>query len=212
MPLTISRDRAVYAADSSERAAFREQRWIRLPRLLDETLLDCLDALLARSGFTETFHPSVTARSQDLRVIGTAASELLVLLCNDPVVLHAVEDVTRLAGLTRFNGSVYRMLAGAPHEQEWHDDLVDHRLVTLTVNVGSSEYAGGVLEIRDRDTQRRVAEIANTRRGDAVLFALDRSLEHRVTLVTGGVKTAFAGWFRRGTPFADELRRAAILR
>jgi hypothetical protein len=212
MSLTIGRHAAVYNPDPRTRDAFGAQRWIRLPRLLDEPLLGRLDTDISRSVFTETSHASVTTRSHDLRIVGSIASELLVLLCNDPVVLHAVEDMTGLAGLTRFNGSMYRMLPDAQHQQEWHDDLVHDRVVALSINIGATDFAGGVLEIRDREAQARVAEVANTGRGDAVLFALDRSLEHRVTAVTAGVKTAFAGWFRRGTPLRDELCRAAILR
>jgi predicted 2-oxoglutarate/Fe(II)-dependent dioxygenase YbiX len=78
------------------------------------------------------------------------------------------------------------------------------------VNLATSNYDGGMLEIRDRKTRRSIAQIPNTGTGDAVLFKLDPSLEHRVTRVTGGVKTAFAGWFRRGTRLRDELRRGSI--
>jgi hypothetical protein len=155
-------------------------------------------------------HDGVAADSADLRVLGSTASELLVLLCNDPAVLRAIEDITGCASLTRFNGSIYRMLPAAGHRQDWHDDLVDGRLVALSVNLATSNYAGGVLEIRDRRTRRAIAQIPNTGKGDAVLFKLDASLEHRVTPVTAGVKTAFAGWFRRGTPLRDELCRGSI--
>lgn len=206
MPLQIRIDCSRYVPDPDARSAFSTQHWIRLPRFLDEGVLRRIDARLPATAFTETRHDRIAAGSVDLRVIGAAASELLVLLCNDPVVLRAVEEITGRAGLTRFNGSIYRMLPEAKHHQEWHDDLIDDRAVTLSVNVGSSEYLGGVLEIRDRRTRRTIAQVPNTGRGDAVLFQLDPSLEHRVTPVTGGVKTAFAGWFRRGTPLGAELR------
>ena len=136
------------------------------------------------------------------------ASELLVLLCNDPVVLRAVEDISGCAPLTRFNGSIYRMLPDAGHQQAWHDDAIDGRRVTLSVHLGPAAYEGGVLEIRDRATRRRIAHVPNPSRGDGVLFKVDPALEHRVTLVTNGVKTAFAGWFRHGRPLRDELRAA----
>jgi predicted 2-oxoglutarate/Fe(II)-dependent dioxygenase YbiX len=78
----------------------------------------------------------------------------------------------------------------------------------LSVNVGAAGYSGGLLEIRDRDAHRTIAQVPNPDRGDGVLFKLDRTLEHRVTPVTSGMKTAFAGWFRDGTPLRDELRAA----
>jgi hypothetical protein len=207
MPLKITIGGARYTADPDERARLANRHWTPLPGLFDEGLLRRFDAALSKTAFAEISHERVAADSKDLRVIGAAASELLVLLCNDPVVLHAVEDMTGCAPLTRFNGSIYRMLPARGHEQAWHDDVIDGRSVTLSVNVGAS-YGGGVLEIRDRDTQRTIARIPNPARGDGVLFKLDRALEHRVTPVTNGVKTAFAGWFRRATPLRDELRAA----
>jgi predicted 2-oxoglutarate/Fe(II)-dependent dioxygenase YbiX len=143
-------------------------------------------------------------------VIGGAVSEMLVLLCNDPALLRAIEAITGCTPVTRFNGSIYRMLPVSEHRQQWHDDLIDGRVLTLSINIGSSSYDGGLLEIRDRATRATIAQVPNTTPGDAVLFELDRSLEHRVTPVTNGVKTAFAGWFRRGMPLRDELRKASI--
>jgi hypothetical protein len=206
MPLTITLGRACYAPDADDRARFVTQRWMRLPALFDEALLRRFDGALSMTPFSETTHEAVAAGSRDLRVMGAAASELLVLLCNDPVVLHAVEDITGCAPLTRFNGSIYRMLPESGHRQAWHDDLIDGRRVTLSVNVGSTDYEGGALEIRDRASGHPIAHIPNPSRGDGVLFKLDPVLEHRVTPVTNGVKTAFAGWFRRGLPLRDELR------
>ena len=206
MALTVALGGARYAPDAAERARFASQQWLRLPGLFDDTLLQRFDAAVSSVQFAETAHASLAASSRDLRVTGAVASELLVLLCNDPVVLHAIEDITGCQPLTRFNGSIYRMLPDRDHQQAWHDDLIDGRRVTLTVNVGPLPYDGGVLEIRERVTRRPIARVPNPSRGDGVLFRLDPGLEHRVTSVTRGVKTAFAGWFRRGLPLGDELR------
>ena len=206
MSLTVALGGARYAPDADDRARFAAQHWVRLPRLFDDSLLARFEASIAGAQFAETAHASIAASSRDLRVIGTVASELLVLLCNDPIVLHAVEDITGCEPLTRFNGSIYRMLPDSGHQQTWHDDLIDGRRVTLSVNVGPRSYRGGVLEIRERATRRPIARVPNPSRGDGVLFKLDPTLEHRVTSVTSGVKTAFAGWFRHGVPLRDELR------
>ena len=206
MSLTVALGGACYAPDAAERARFAARHWLRLPGLFDDALLQRFDAAVSNVPFAETAHAALAGASRDLRVTGAVASELLVLLLNDPVVLHAIEDITGCEPLTRFNGSVYRMLADSGHQQAWHDDLIDGRRVTLSVNVGPARYEGGVLEIRERATGRRIARIPNPSRGDGVLFKLDPALEHRVTPVTSGVKTAFAGWFRRGLPLGHELR------
>jgi len=206
MPLTVALGGARYTPEARDRARFAGRHWVRLPGLFDESVLHRFNAAISRVQFAETAHTSLPASSRDLRVTGTAASELLVLLCNDPVVLHAIEDITGCEPLTRFNGSIYRMLPDSGHQQAWHDDLIDGRRVTLSVNLGPARYEGGVLEIRERATGRRTARVPNPSRGDGVLFKLDAALEHRVTPVTSGMKTAFAGWFRQGLPLRDELR------
>jgi hypothetical protein len=92
----------------------------------------------------------------------------------------------------------------------WHGDMDGNRLVTLSVNVGDP-YEGGVLQIRERPSNRIVHEVANTGPGDAILFALGDHLEHRVGAVTGtATKTAMAGWFQR-TPAALEVLKASVM-
>ncbi len=208
MPLEISRRAARHTVDPREREEFLRCQWIRMPALLDPRLLRDLQAGADAGRFRETRHRAVASASIDLRMEPSAASEMLVLLFNDPCVLAAVRNVAGCP-VTRFNGSVYRMLPGTGHQQEWHDDLVQDRLVALSINIGSMMYEGGTLQIRERDTERVIADVRNTRPGDAVLFRLDARLEHRVTPVTSGSKTAFAGWFRAGVPLRDELRAAA---
>jgi len=212
MTLQITRRAARYDPDPRARAGFDCHHWIRLPALLDPQLLRDAQAGVDAGCFAQTHHTAVASASIDLRMEPNATSEMLVLLCNDPAVLAAIRDITGRRAVTRFNGSVYRMLPATGHQQEWHDDLVQGRLVALTVNLGTSSDAGscegGVLEIRERGTGRVIAVVRNTRPGDAVLFRLDRQLEHRVTALSSGTKTAFAGWFRAGILLRDELRAA----
>jgi 2-oxoglutarate-Fe(II)-dependent oxygenase superfamily protein len=210
MPLHVASTEARYVPSSEERVTFQRQHWVRLSGFLEVRLLDRVVKEIARAVFDETAHRSVAERSVDLRSIGCAASEVLVLVCNDPVVLRGIEDITGCRPLTRFNGSIYRMTEQSGHQQSWHDDLVDGRRVTLSVNLGAG-YRGGELQLRQRGAARAFAVVPNTCPGDAVLFRLDESIEHRVTPVTSGVKTAFAGWFRRGRPLRDELKRSVEL-
>jgi hypothetical protein len=53
-----------------------------------------------------------------------------------------------------------------------------------------------VLRIRERKTRRILGEMTNSGFGDAILFRIDKRLEHSVSDVEGTVvKTALAGWF-----------------
>jgi len=80
----------------------------------------------------------------------------------------------------------------------------------LSINLGPDHYEGGVLEMRDRPSGRILGAAPNPTPGDAVIFALDASLQHRVTRVTSGVKTAFAGWFCGGPRTYFDVLRTAI--
>ena len=85
--------------------------------------------------------------------------------------------------------------------------MLHGRRVAMSVNLEPDVYAGGVLMIRERGTERVIAEVENTGAGDAVLFRIDHAFEHRATPVTRGVKTAFAGWFRSEEPLRASLAR-----
>lgn len=205
MPLTIGWRSARYSPDPAERARFDAHDWIRLPSLLDPPLLAQVQRGVARGVFREVRHGAVSDTSADLRLDANAATGLMLLLLNDPVLLAAVSDLTGCAGLTRFGGACYRMRPGAGHQQEWHDDLVDGRELALTIAVGPETYDGGCLEMRRGAAPGLCERLPNHRPGDAVLFRLAPGLQHRVTPVTAGLKTAFAGWFRRGAPLRETI-------
>ena len=62
-----------------------------------------------------------------------------------------------------------------------------------------------------RDSEQIIEQVENVGAGDAILFRVDAALQHRATEVTGGVKTAFAGWFRSGPSLRDELAHLAAV-
>jgi hypothetical protein len=82
------------------------------------------------------------------------------------------------------------------------------REIGMSVNLSADVYEGGVFEIRDAESERALASIANVGFGDAILFRVASTLEHRVTDVRGArPKTAFAGWFRTKFDYLATLRR-----
>jgi 2-oxoglutarate-Fe(II)-dependent oxygenase superfamily protein len=135
-----------------------------------------------------------------------SARALLLFLCNDVALFELVRAITGCDRIGAFVGRVYRMLPGAEHEGTWHDDLLEGRMVAMSVNLGDAPYSGGVLEIRGRQSKRVLHRVANTGFGDAVIFRIGRELQHRVTAVKGTVpKTAYAGWFISG-PDSELIR------
>jgi 2OG-Fe(II) oxygenase superfamily len=128
---------------------------------------------------------------------------LLFFLCNDPALFEFVRAITGCDRIGSFAGRIYRMLPASEHEGRWHDDNIDDRMVAMSLNLSPSPFAGGVLEIRDRHSRRILQRVANNGPGDALLFRVGPSLEHRVTPVNGEVpKTAYAGWFKSGSESA----------
>lgn len=193
----------LHAGDA--RVHFARHHWLKLPALLDGAMLRHVQGELARAAFVEVRHTSVDPPSVDVCMEPNPLSAMLELLCNDPVLLRAIESLTACSPLVRFNGFVYRLTPGAGHHHNWHNDVVHGRRVALSINLESEPYDGGMLMIRERDGGRIIEQIENTGAGDAVLFRIDAALQHRAAAVTRGVKTAFAGWFRSEAPLRSSL-------
>lgn len=184
---------------------FDRHKWVRLPGVLDADLLRDVQERLVRAEFVERVHAGVTPPSIDLCMVPNATAALLELVFNDAAVLRAVEAITGSGAIVRFGGFVYRLTPRHGHAHHWHNDLVEGRLVAMSVNLGPGTYEGGLLELRERASERVLATISNTVPGDGLLFRLDAALQHRATPVTAGVKTAFAGWY-----FGDESYPAVL--
>ena len=136
------------------------------------------------------------------------ASVLLFLLLNQPRLFAALGE---LAGgdeaIRRFDGRCYMMRPGAEHFHVWHNDCVDGRQLGLSINLSPEPFAGGEFELRDAGAGGLPHTIVPGRFGDATLFRIAPSLEHRVRRVRGTVpKVAYAGWFTGHSDYRDVLR------
>lgn len=214
--LQVARSAAVDRLAPAERAALRADfaahHWVRLANLLDAAFLRDVQARVGRATFVERVHEGVVPPSIDLCMEPDSTCALLELVFNDPAVWADVERISGCPPIARFAGFVYRLTPQAGHHHNWHDDLIDDRLVGMSVNIGPGAYDGGILQFRDRATGRVIGEAANAGAGDALLFRLHPELQHRATPVTRGVKTAFAGWFCAGESYVDRLRGQGELR
>ena len=137
-------------------------------------------------------------------------NSLLHFLINNQSLFDVMQKITGCAPIGCFEGRVYRVVPNSGHHDAWHSDMVDHRLVALSINLSEEVYSGGVLQIRGRNSKRILCEVANTGLGDAIIFRLAGHLEHRITEVEGTVaKTAFAGWFKSQPSFLSLLKGAS---
>ncbi len=194
---------------SALRAQFEEAHYFKLSQLLGPGLLEFLQTKVSEAEFYERVHDGIGA-NKELCMVGNAAIGALLCAFNDEKLFQMIQTITRCEKINCFEGRVYRIEPGPEHYDSWHNDLGDHRLVAMSVNLSEEIYSGGVLQIRDVKTQKLVSEVANVGIGDAVVFRLSPDLQHRITSVTGQKpKTAFAGWFKAEPTFATLLRQQA---
>lgn len=189
----------------SLRRQFDREHCILLPQLVDPELLLVVRALIDGAEFRSESYDRV---GSELHMEANPAWDLLHFLANDPKLLRFVERATACGRIGCFAGRVYRMLPGPGHSFVWHDDRVESRLLAMSVNLSTEVFAGGVLEIRESESKRIVYRAGRLDWGDALIFRIADSLQHRVTPLQGTVpKTAFAGWFQSEPDFHAVLRK-----
>jgi len=186
------------------RADFEARHYFRIPNFLAPELLDFVQSEIDRGEFYGRVHQNI---GNDLCLRGNAAFGALLFLFNDETLFRIVREITGCPQIGCFDGRIYRVIPGEGHSDSWHDDRIDQRLVGMTVNLSKQEYAGGILQLRDV-ASGKIEEVSNAGSGDAVIFRLSDTLEHRITALEGKAqKTAFAGWFRAEPDFLSLLKR-----
>ncbi len=192
------------------RAQFAAQHHLKLPGLLGPGLLDFLQSKVQQAEFYERVHDGIGPNSELCMKSNTAAAALLFLM-NDQKLFQIIQDITQCDPIGCFEGRVYCVNPGRGHHDSWHDDVGEHRLVGMSINLSSGVYSGGTLQIRERRSGEIISEVPNAGIGDAVVFRLSDRLQHRITDVEGNnSKTAFAGWFRSQPTFLSMLREQVI--
>lgn len=197
--IRITRSGTVFSGSAEDlerlRFQFDQQHCIRLPGLLEPELLQVFHDQIERGEFSERIHEGIGS-NKELCMLDHPTAVRLHFLLNGQKLFQIVQEITRCGRIGCFMGRVYRVIPGHGHHDSWHNDLVEHRMIAMSINLSAETYAGGILQIRDRDSKQILHEVANTGFGDVIIFRLARNLQHRITEVQGTVsKTAFAGWF-----------------
>ena len=190
------------------RREFHAVHCVRLPQLLEPPLLAFLERRLEQGQWQTRTYPGV---GEEYVLEDLPALNLLHFVSNLPDFRNLIQEITGCGPLRRFRGRIYRMTAAAGHYDDWHDDNFDNRLVGISLNLMPRAFRGGLFQLRERESQRMLAEIANTGRSSALIFRIADELQHRISTMEGDEpKTAFAGWFRPDLPeFFAELRANA---
>ena len=176
---------------------FAAEHVLRLPGFFAGDLLATVLGRLRRARFKERVATRVRPPAVDLKLDDADLTGLLHFVMNDPAITRFVAAVTA-TNPTGFVGAVYRIAPGMGHRDSWHSDVDGNRLVALTLNLSEETFDGGELEMRRDGDAQPLWRIANTGRGDALLFAIAGQLQHRIRPMAGRTpKTALAGWFCR---------------
>lgn len=195
---------ATDAEIESLRAEFDRRHCVLLRQFVEPGLLRVLQHAIAASNFFEKTNVNI---GDELRVRPGAVASTFEFVTNDPALFAFVRRISGCPAIGSYRGRVYTLLPRPGHMSDWHNDLLPHRMLTMSINLGSEKYDGGVLEIRNRGTGEILTAVANTGPGDATIFRIADELQHRVTPLTGAVaRTAYAGWFMDEPDFAAELR------
>ena len=210
--IQIDRSGVTYSESANERAAlrarFEAQHYVQVSNFLEPGLLRFLNQQIERGKFYERVHEGIGS-NKELCMAGNTAVGALLLVLNDEKLFRLIQDITQCRRIECFEGRIYRVYPNQGHHDSWHDDIGEDRLVGMSINLGQEDYVGGVLQIRNGDSKKIVAEVRNTSAGGAVIFRLSQSLQHRITEVEGAEpKTAFAGWFRANSRLGSLLKRA----
>lgn len=193
------------------RSQYQRDHYIVLPKLIDPGLLETILTRTEAAPFLKQEYDGIISQSV---VDDPVVSALLLFLLNVPEFLRVVQLLTGCRRIANFQGRLYRLSPRTDNRIDWHDDVCDHRMVTLSVNLTPEAYSGGTLQIRYRSSREILHEVRNTGLGDALLMRVSKKLCHRVLAVEGDLpRTALAGWFRwekdKDKSFHIALRKAA---
>lgn len=172
---------------------FNKNHCVKLSSFLEPSLLNFIQIKISKAGFYEFKHSTVDAVDEFL--VDNSIDNTLNFLLNDKKLFQFIEQVTSCPKIGSFYGRTCKMSAN--HYDDWHSDMIDNRMIAMSINLSTEIYEGGILQIRNENIKEIVHEVSNTGFGDAVIFKIDPGLNHRVTEVKNGTsRIVFAGWFR----------------
>lgn len=182
-----------------------------LPQFVEGALLQRILRLLAQGEFKEREDKERSGRVFAREVALAPYTPILGmfrLLLNNPLLFPPIQELVdcradslpsrKDAGDGRVSsfecGRLFKMMPGGHHFDSWHGDVKNGRQVGLSVNLEPDPTAAGGLEIRHR--RRSAAHRVVPGFGEAVLFRIAKSLEHRGLPPAGtAAKCTFGGWF-----------------
>lgn len=205
-----------YVAQQSE---FAQRHCIVLKDFVDKSILRHVPRMLNNGEFytrEESFKHSGKVWARELKMRDhELLPRMFFLLLNQPRLFDAIADLTGSEkDISSFDGRCYKRTSGDKSFDTWHTDNIRNRLYGLSINLSTKSFNGGDFQIRNMETGDIFQTISKTRFGDAHLFRIHKSIEHKVFPVLGAEpRSVYAGWFIGGVDsldYRDVVRKTLV--
>ena len=181
---------------------FSQNHGIRLQKFIEPSLLKQIQ----RQINTAEFKLMENYGAEDYMLNNTTEG-LLHFLLNDKKLFKILEQITGCEPIGSLEGRIYRLSPNSGHYDRWHSDIEGHRLFTISINLSTEVYEGGILQLRDRNSKKILTRLPNVGLGDAIIFKISKNLQHKLSNMTGTTsKIAFAGWFSSKPNYESALK------
>ena len=199
MPLSVTRagiTRPTAEELNQAREEFARQHCVLFEQFFEPALFEWIRAQLAGAPFVTRVHEELIPPARDAALADPLLLSKLFVLMNDARLFEVVRAITGCDAIAGFLPVVMRQ-DPAEALDSWHGDVDGNRLVALSINLGD-RFDGGILQLRERATERIVGEGTNAEPNSALLFRISPNLHHRVAPLMGTVpRMVLAGWFLR---------------
>ena len=207
----VARDDA-WAAQQQE---FAQRHCVVLEGFLGESILCHIPRMLEQGEFDlrgdfdcaeREFARELTMRKSE------TLPQMLFYFLNQPRLREAIAELAGCEKTIRtFAGRCFKHLPGDGHFDSWHGDVADERLFALSINLSREPFEGGNLQIRSWRTREVFRTVGVERFGDACLFRIDGSLQHRTLPLRGTApRCRYAGWFRAQGSLSEIVLQSAL--
>ncbi len=196
---------------AAQRREFAQRHCVVFKGFVDEGVLGRVPRMLEAGQFHTREHADKKGRVFSRELEMRPAEPLLAmffLLLSQPRLFDAIAEFTGSEkAIQQFDGRCFKQAPSSGHFDSWHQDAVRERLYGLTINLSSKPFRGGGFQIRSMRTKEVLRTVAASRFGDACLFRIHESLEHRALPVEGTApRCVYGGWFREGPSYREALR------
>ena len=128
------------------RREFDRRNCLLLENFLHPDVVSLLLPMIRTATFRPEHHDHV---GSELQMEPNVALHLLSFLTNDLKLFDLIKKITACGPVGWFQGRVCKLIPDPAHILDWHNDLMAGRLIAMSLDLGTTPFRGGVLQIRE---------------------------------------------------------------